>query len=60
MKRKKRLKKGVESLKEIIDEHKKKLQEAIIQGKEELAGYYYKEIKGKEEQLEKKKRWLMK
>jgi len=58
MKRKKRLKKGVESLGEVIAEHKKKLQDAIMHGKEELAGYYVKEIKDKEEQLERKKKQM--
>jgi hypothetical protein len=56
MKRKKRLKKGIESLKEIIEEHKKKLENTMIEGKEELGDYYSKEIKSKEEQLEKKKK----
>lgn len=57
--RKKRLKKGIESLKKVVEEHKKKLQVAISQGKEELAGYYEKEIKDKGGQLEKKRKQLM-
>ena len=46
-------------MKGTIEEHKKKLQEAIKEGKEELVGYYFKEIKSKEEQFEKKKKQLM-
>lgn len=42
--RKKRLKKGIESLQEEIEKHKFKLAEAIKGGKEELAGYYQNEI----------------
>ena len=39
MKRKKRLKKVIESLKKQIDIHKEKLKKAIEEGKEELASY---------------------
>lgn len=58
MKRKKRLEKGIESLKEVIKEHEKKLQEAIEAGREELANYYSSEIETKEKELEKKKKQL--
>ena len=44
MKRKKRLEKSIESLKERIAEHEIKLKEAKEQGKEELATYYEGEI----------------
>ena len=60
MKRKKRAKKGIKSLKEIIQEHEEKLNKAIDEGKQELAGYYAHEIKDKEEQMEKKKKILEK
>ena len=60
MNRKKRLKKGVESLKEQIEIHKEKLKKAIEEGKEELASYYVKDLarleseeKKKEKQIEK-------
>lgn len=48
VKRKKRLEKGVESLKEQIRIHEEKRKEAIAQGKLELADYYEKEIEAKE------------
>lgn len=60
MKRKKRLEKGLESLKEVIKEHEIKLQEAIKAGREELADYYSGEIKDKEREIEKKKKQLEK
>jgi len=60
MKRKKRLKKGIQSIEEEIEIHKKKMQEAREKGNLELADYYDKEISGlektkcrKENQLEK-------
>ena len=60
MKRKKRVKKGIESLREVIKEHEEKLNRAIAEGREELAGYYAHEIKDKEGQMEKKKKILEK
>ena len=60
MKRKKRLEKGVQSIEEEIEIHKKKMQEAKEEGNLELVDYYNKEISGlektkdrKEDQLEK-------
>ena len=44
MKRKKRLKKGIESLKEQISIHEEKLRKAEEEGFVELAGYYEKDI----------------
>lgn len=58
MKRKKRLERGIESLKEVIKKHEKKLRDAIEEGKEELANYYSEEIKDKEREIEKKKSLL--
>ena len=55
VKRKKRLIKGLESLDKQISIHKEKLQDAIDEGMEELAGYYQKEIKTLEGTKEKKK-----
>ena len=52
--RKKRLEKGIESLKEQIKIHKEKLKQAIEEENEELAGYYKKDI-GRLESEEKKK-----
>jgi len=58
--RKKRLKKGIESIRKQIEEHKVKRENALKEGKLELAGYYDSEIAGfekteknKEEKLEK-------
>ena len=60
MKRKKRLKKGIESLKEQVMIHKEKLKKAIEDVDEDLAAYYEKDIsrlvseeKKKRDQLEK-------
>jgi len=60
MKRKKRLEKGIQSIEEEIEIHKKKMQEAKEEGNLELVDYYNKEISGlektkdrKEDQLEK-------
>jgi len=59
-KRKKRLKKGIESLKEQIELHKEKRRQALEEGKLELANYYEGEIEDltgakerKEDQFEK-------
>ena len=58
--RKKRLKKGIESLQKQIELHENKLKQAEKEGKLELAGYYEKELenmkgyKGKKEKLLKK------
>jgi phage shock protein A len=56
--RKKRLKKGIESLQEEIEKHKLKLAEAIKKGEEELAGYYQSEIASLEKSKEHKKELL--
>jgi len=60
VKRKKRLKKGIESIKEQIELHKQKRKEAEEQGQEELVSYYDKEIEGMETQQEKKEEQLEK
>ena len=56
MNRKKRLKKGIESLEKQIDIHKDKLKEAVSDGNEELAVYYEKDIERLYKEKEKKKR----
>ncbi|MFH1248943.1 MAG: hypothetical protein V1660_02220 [archaeon] len=53
--RKKRLKKGIESLKKQIMFHEEKREKAKEDGKEELVSYYDDEIKSKEKDIEKKK-----
>jgi phage shock protein A len=53
--RKKRLKKGIESIKEEIEKHKQKRASAISEGDEDLSKYYDKEIRGMESQIERKK-----
>ena len=55
MNRKKRTKKGIESIEKEIKIHKEKLQKAIDEGNEELTGYYIKDIERLDKQLEKKK-----
>lgn len=52
MKRKKRLKKGIESLKKQIEIHEDKLEEAKKRGNEELTRYYEGEIEKMEERKE--------
>ncbi len=44
MKRKKRAKKSIESLKKTIEEHEHKLENAREDGKTELVAYYEKEL----------------
>ena len=44
VKRNKRLKKGIESLKKEIEEHFEKLKKDIIENNKERAEYHYKEI----------------
>jgi phage shock protein A len=58
MKRKKRLKKGIESLHEQVEIHKEKLREAIEEGNEELAGYYKKDLARLEGEERKKREQL--
>jgi len=53
-KRKKRLKKGIESIRKQIEIHKNKLEEAKKSGNIGLAEYYEKEIKNLESALEKR------
>lgn len=58
MKRKKRLKKGIESLKEQIALHKEKKKQAEEDDLPELVRYYEKEIISKEEAMKEKKEIL--
>lgn len=58
--RKKRLSKGIESLREQINLHEEKLESAQEQGMEELVCYYNKEIQSKKDDLDKKKKMLEK
>lgn len=58
--RKKRLAKGIESLREQIILHEEKLESAQEEGMEELVNYYNKEIESKKRDLEKKKEMLEK
>lgn len=57
-KRKKRLRKGIESIRSQVETHRKKLEEARKLGNIGLAGYYEKEIESMVSALEKKKRML--
>ena len=52
--RKKRLRKGIESITREIEIHKKKRKLALDEGKLELASYYDSEIKGLEKTKENK------
>ena len=57
---KKKYKKGVKSLQEVIDIHSNiKLEKALENGNSELAGYYKKEITRLEQQLEEKQQKLL-
>ena len=58
--RKKRLKKGIESLQEQIDLHEEKLKQAKKEGRLELSGYYEKEIKNMRKYMGKKEKSLKK
>ena len=58
MKRKKRLEKGVESIKKEIEKHKEKMKKAEEDENLELAGDYYKEIEGLEKTKERKEKQL--
>lgn len=58
MKRKKRLEKGIESIKEQIKVHEEKLKEAEDAGQEELVTYYLKDISRLEKQKEQKEEKL--
>jgi len=58
--RKKRIKKGIESIQDQINLHEEKLEKAEQEEKTELAAYYQKEIISKQEDIEKKKRLLKK
>lgn len=60
MKRKKRLKKGIESINEQIEIHEEKKKKAEEEGKRELAEYYVKEIKELEQTKERKEKQLKK
>ncbi len=58
MKRKKRLKRGIESLEEQIEIHKEKLREASEDGNEELVQCYEKDLVRLEKEKDNKKRHL--
>ena len=58
--RKKRLKKGIGSLRKQIELHEQKLKLAEKEGRLELAGYYEKEIKSMKKYRKKKERSLKK
>ena len=58
--RKKRLKKGIESLEKQIKLHEEKLRKAEEEDNIELAGYYRKEINAKKRDKEEKERLLRK
>ncbi len=53
--RKKRLEKGIESIKKEIEKHKQKRARAISEGDEGLSEYYDKEVEGMEDQINRKK-----
>ncbi len=55
MNRKKRLKKGIESIEKQIELHKDKLKNAVDEGNEELARYYEKDIERLDKEKDKKK-----
>ena len=58
--RKKRLKKGIESIQEEIEKHEIKKQNAIKEEKMELVGYYISEIEALKKQKEEKEKILEK
>lgn len=58
--RKKRLKKGIESLEKQITLHEEKLKKAVEEDNMELAEYYKKEINSKKKDKEDKERLLRK
>ena len=58
VKRSKRLREGVRSLEQQIRKHKKKLEEAREQKRQDLTGYYEKEIQKFQQEIEKKKKQL--
>ncbi|HLC78394.1 MAG TPA: hypothetical protein VJH92_04675 [Candidatus Nanoarchaeia archaeon] len=60
MKRKKRLAKGIESLKKQVEMHKEKLKKAVEDGNEELARYYVKDLARLENEEKKKREFLEK
>jgi len=60
VKRKKRLKKGIESIEKQIDIHGEKLKEAVGRGDDELVSYYKKELIMLEKEEDKKKEQLKK
>jgi len=60
VKRKKRLKKGIDSLARQVNLHEAKLKKAEQEEKTELAAYYQKEIISKQADIEKKRRLLKK
>lgn len=58
--RKKRLARGIASLEEQLRLHEQKLQQAVDDDNDALAGYYRKELSAKQRDLDEKKRLLAK
>lgn len=58
--RKKRLERGIASLEEQLRLHEEKLQRAMEDDNDALAGYYRKELSAKQRDLDEKKRLLAK
>lgn len=58
MKRKKRLEKGIESIKKQIDIHRQKLEEAREKGADELVDYYERDLDRLEKQKSQKEEKL--
>ena len=58
VKRKKKLKKGIDSLQVQLDLHKKKQADALEKGNLELVDYYSKEMLAKQKDKEKKQKIL--
>ena len=58
--RKKRIAKGIESLKRQIEIHENKITKTKEDGMEELVGYYTKEIEAKNKDIKKKEKILNK
>lgn len=59
MSERKRIRKGLESVRKQIELHKKKLENAIKEGKAELADYYKKEIERLVSEVKRREHLLM-
>ena len=59
MSKRKRIRKGLESVRKQIELHKNKLENAIKEGKAELADYYKKEIERLVSEVERRERLLI-